>query len=341
MKDITYLIKRNKRRRIQTGQRFETDRAFFLRFYHTTETGQRKQKAVLLAYKSDIYRSWADVEPLAKAVLDSVNGQRELPAGPQDSLSTFVEKHYLPWCQKNLAAPTANSYERIWLRHWKPAIGDIHLADLSTAMVTAVLTELAKTLGSRSLSHSKWVLSGVYGHAIARGILPGNANPVPYAQWLHRVARPKTQAEYSLEQVLAMLRILEPLDLRAAVTMALAYFAALRPAEIRGLQWGDYVEGRLNVKRTVWRNRVGETKTEESSASVPVIEPLKSLLEKLRRQTPNGQEQHILQGSRGKPLSLDSLNYRLIAPAMKKAGIEWAGFYPCRRGISSRTVSRS
>jgi integrase len=44
--------------------------------------------------------------------------------------------------------------------------------------------------------------------------------------------------EYALDEVLAMLRILEPLDLRAAVALALAYFGSVRPAEIRGLQLG-------------------------------------------------------------------------------------------------------
>ncbi len=71
---------------------------------------------------------------------------------------------------------------------------------------------------------------------IAGGVVPTGANPVPDAKWLHKVKRPEKQVEYSLETVLQMLRILEPLDLRAAVAVALAYFAALRPAEIRGLK---------------------------------------------------------------------------------------------------------
>jgi len=131
---------------------------------------------------------------------------------------------------------------------------------------------------------------------------------------------------------------LEPLDIRAAVAVALAYFAALRPAEMRGLKWEDYDGAELNIKRAVWRDIVGETKTEGSAASVPVIEPLKTLLEKLRKQSTDG---YILQYGSGEPLSLDSLNYRLIAPAMKKAGIEWRGYYPGRRGISSRVTDTS
>jgi integrase len=115
------------------------------------------------------------------------------------------------------------------------------MVNLTTAQITAVLTAHAKNgFGSRTLSHIKWFLGGVYQFAIASGVVPTRANPVPDAERLVKVARPRKQAEYSLETVLVMLRILEPLDLRAAVAVAFAYSAALRPAEIRGLQWSDY-----------------------------------------------------------------------------------------------------
>ena len=99
----------------QKGQRFETNRAFFVRYYHTAEDGKRKQKAVLLAYKSDLYRSWADVEPLIQAELKRVNAEQEntIPTG-RVALSEFVEKNYLPWCEANKSAPTANGYKRVW-----------------------------------------------------------------------------------------------------------------------------------------------------------------------------------------------------------------------------------
>jgi integrase len=333
--DTLQLIKNNRLPRKQKGQRIETDTAFFLRYY-TTEDGARKQKAVKLADKSDLYRSWADVEPLIARVMEGVNAQTQVITG-QQTLSEFIEKHYLPWCRDNKAAPTANSYARMWERYWKVHVGSISLTNLHTAQVTAVLTHHAKAgKGARSLSHIKWMLSGVYVYAISSGIVP--VNPVPDAKWLVKVARPEKQAEYSLDEVLAMLRILEPLDLRAAVAVALTYFAALRPAEARGLHWADYTGEQLHVRRTVWRNRVGETKTEGSAASVPVIEPLRGLLEKLRAQSADG---YILQSSMGKPLSLDSLNTRVIAPAMQKAGLRWHGYYAGRRGISSLLTDTS
>jgi len=92
------------------------------------------------------------------------------------------------------------------------------------------------------------------------------------------------------------------------------------------------------VRRTVWRDQIGETKTEESAGSVPVIEPLRSLLKKLRSKSAG---EYILSNGNGKPLSLDSLNTRVIAPVLKTAGINWRGYYPGRRGISSLVTDTS
>jgi integrase len=332
------LLKLNKLPRKQKGQRIETRNSFFIRYYVSTQDGVRKQECVKIADKSDLYRSWVDVEPLIVREMERVNAKTDVPTG-RSSLTDYTDKNYLPWCEANKSAATARGYKQVWDRYLKPRLGGVAIVNITTAQITKVLTDHAKNgLGSRTLSHIKWFLSGVYVHAIASGVVPTGANPVPDAKWLHKVARVEKQTEYSLETVLAMLRILEPLDLRAAVAVALAYFAALRPAEIRGLQWADYDGAELNIRRGVWRNIVGETKTEDSAATVPVIEPLKSLLEKHRGESADG---FILQNGAGKPLSLDSLNMRVITPAMVRAGIDWHGFYPGRRGVSSKVTDTS
>src|SRR5262249_44798110 len=312
------LINRNRLPRKQKGELIETRTAFFARYYHTTADGQRKQKAVKLCDKSDLYRSKNDVQPLMDRHMETVNadqGSETAPTG-QMTLADFMEKYYLPWCEAEKSAPTVNGYKQIWNCYLKPHIGSIALVNLTTAQVTAVLTHLAKHggrkgtgLGRYALSHIKCVLSGVYEYAISVGIIPHGTNPVRSAikgqgaKWLHKVARPKKQVEYSLDEVKTMLRILEPLDIRAVVALALAYFGSLRPAEIRGLKWTDWNGETLEVRRTVWRDKVGETKTEGSERAVTVIEPLRSLLEMLRAQSAG---EFVLANAAGNPLSLDS-----------------------------------
>jgi integrase len=329
------LLKRNRLRK-QKGEIMETATAFFGRYYHTTEDGKRRQKAVKLADKSDLYRSRVDVQPLMNNLMRAVNAAAEI-VSPQQPLEEYIENLYLPWVEANKSAATANGYKQIWHHYLKPTLGKTPLTSVQTVQLTTVLTKHAKAgINSHTLSHIKWFLSGVYVYAISNGIV--SKNPAPAAKWLVKVARPRKQMEYSLDSILTMLRILEPIDLRAALAVGLAYFTALRPAEIRGLQWADYDGAELNIRRAVWRDVVGEPKTQDSAATVPVIEPLKSLLEKMRTQSADG---YIVQSESGKPLSLDSLNVRVIAPALKKAGIMWRGYYPARRGISSLVTDSS
>jgi integrase len=324
-----------KRTRKQAGQFIETPIAFFLRYYVSTPDGQRKKVYVKLADKSDQFRTRADVEHLIEKELEKANGGAAQPV--RWTIEDFVEQKYLPWAAKNTAAVTYYSYKLIWSR-WKSHVGKLLLDGLETAVVTRILTNYAEGGHSgRTLSHTKWFLSGVYVYAVSEGF--AKDNPVFAAKWNHKVTRNKKQPEYSLDQVLAMLAVLEPIDLRAAAAVALAYFAALRPAEIRGLSWEDYDGEELYIRRSVWRRHVGETKTEESAASVPVIEPLRGLLERLGELY--GKQGPILQSSHHTPLDLNSLNCRAIAPALKTAGIAWHGYYACRRGISSLVTDTS
>ena len=98
--DVAELMRRNRLPRTQSGEIMETRTAFFGRYYtnETYENGRRKTKAVKLAHKSDIYRSKIDVQPFDR-LMEAVNAGKEYPTA-QISLSDFVEKHYLPWCEE-------------------------------------------------------------------------------------------------------------------------------------------------------------------------------------------------------------------------------------------------
>src|SRR6266852_7494406 len=100
MANILDLIQRNRLPKRQTGQVIESKTAFFIRYYHTTETGERKQKCEKLADKSDLYRSKNDVRPLAARVMQLVNTGRVIPQA-SDTLADFFRDVYLPWLEKN------------------------------------------------------------------------------------------------------------------------------------------------------------------------------------------------------------------------------------------------
>jgi integrase len=124
---------------------------------------------------------------------------------------------------------------------------------------------------------------------------------------------------------------LEKLDEPARTVVATAAFSGLRESEIRGLQWSDYSGTELMVRRSVWRTFTGETKTPESKAVVPVISPLKKMLDAHRRR--NGDGSWIFAGEKkGFALNLDNLARRVIIPKVRE---RWHGWHGWRRGLAT------
>jgi hypothetical protein len=161
--------------RTQKGQLLETPTSFSVRYYTDQPDGSRKQQSVILAKKSSIYRAREDVQPLMDRVMESVNQDVQLMTG-RVTLLEFFSACYLPWTLETKAASTADCYRKLF-KKFGP-LAHIALADLNTPTVTKFLTRLANNgLGATSLAHAKWLLSGIYNHAVALGVVP--VNPVP------------------------------------------------------------------------------------------------------------------------------------------------------------------
>jgi integrase len=117
----------------------------------------------------------------------------------------------------------------------------------------------------------------------------------------------------------------------ARTITATAALTGLRLSELRGIRWEDYNGRELLVRRSVWRTNVGDTKTPESKASVPVIEPLRKMLDAHRKR--NGSDEWIFSGEKkGFALNLDNLARREIMPKVKD---RWHGWHGWRRGLST------
>lgn len=87
------------------------------------------------------------------------------------------------------------------------------------------------------------------------------------------------------------------------------------------------------MRRRVWRTHVGNTKTPESKNSVPVIAPLKKILDRYRKASANGSEGWILEGEKKRfALNLDNLCARDIRPLLKE---RWHGWHAFRRGLGT------
>ncbi|HEY5030527.1 MAG TPA: site-specific integrase, partial [Candidatus Angelobacter sp.] len=264
---------------------------------------------------------------------------------------------------------TVNSYTKLW-DVLCPRVGEIRLRDFKAVDAANLLIALAaKGLGRRSLQHAKSLLSGIFTYAKNLGVLDG-INPVQGTLIPRKAAAPGETHATTPEEAIEILELLGRAKelsahqrIQAQVAIGLVFFAGLRPGEARGVRWEDYGSNgkTLTVLQSVWRKHTTDPKTASAAKPVPVIEPLRELLEELR--TLEGyQAGPILRGvQNGKPLNLDSLKNEKTIQAMlasetikpaianpenyaenSSKRLTWHGYYAFRRGIATlaSTISR-
>lgn len=185
-------------------------------------------------------------------------------------------------------------------------------------------------VGHRTVKAVKAIGSAIFSWARAK-INNMTTNPFMNAALPRRQGKKPAKPVTTYQDVWAMLQTLKDVKSRAAI--ALTFFGGLVPSEARGTLWENYDGTTLKITQSVWRTHAGPTKAESREAPIPVAAQLRDILAELRKADGNPTSGPILRGDRGKPLNLDNLNRRIIAPALKKAGIEWHGFRPNRTGI--------
>jgi integrase len=273
------------------------------------------------------------VRDLAQKVMDEVNG---LVPGevivPDLTLAEYWEKHYLPWAETNLKPSTLHGYKQVFHQHFK-TLGKQPLKGITIPMGTQFLTQLAKDgQVQTTISHAKWVASGIYKIAIAQGFAAQKSNPWPAAMCLEQATAPADGEKYSLTEALGTIAALDRVD--AKLAFALACFLGMRKGEIQVLKWEDFVDGEVRIERAMSRKVVlDETKTGKARRGL-IIEPVRSLLEQWREMSGNPSMGWVFPNGKHNPMSLDSMANRLIKPRLNN-GLRWKGWQAGRGGCST------
>ena len=295
-------------------------------------TVKRVQKSRKLAECCEAYRSKRDVRPLLDEILAPLNAGR-CNVRSTMLLSQFVEQDWLPTCEQQLRPATLRGYRFHWEKYLKPYIGSLPLREVRAVTGTDLLARLQRQgIGHRTLRYVKAVGSAICSRALAYSILEGS-NPFALAELPKRQGKRAAKPMTTMQDIWAMLQVLHDVKARAAI--ALTFFGGLVPSEARGALWENYDGQSLKIMQSVWRKHVGPTKTEAREAPIPIVEPLRRILEELKATDGNPLSGPILRGKKAQPLNLDNLSRRVIKPALDKAGIPWHGFRPNRTGIST------
>ena len=132
----------------------------------------RRQKTELLCARDDKHhsRTCAPVKRLAAAAMARVNSGVGA-ASQSPTVSEFWERTYLPFAEKNLRPSTVGSYKDLWTRHLKPHFDSARLGEYRSSNATEFLTKLAERLSRNPLNHVRSLMSGIFSHACALGIV--------------------------------------------------------------------------------------------------------------------------------------------------------------------------
>lgn len=322
--------------RIQSGYIYEASGAFFCRYWTTEIVSgqpQRVQRSHRLCDKTDEHyaRNAKAVKLLRDKFMLTVNEQVPGRITKDVTIGDFYEKTYQPFITDNLRASTVFGYEHVWNKYLKDHFGQKTLKEYRTHMGSQFLTSLTKKLGRRSIAHIRSLSSGIFTHAVNVGLI--ESNPWHDVKVLGKQKAVENTPHYTLEEIENIISALvDRVDCQ--LIMALAFFLGLRPGEIAGLQWSDVDEDWLHIRRAVVRRIVGETKTAESTTSVPLIQPVKGLL-KLWRKKSGKAKGWVFESSRGTPIDLTNLARTTIIPTLEKAKLKWKGYYAGRRGAGT------
>jgi integrase len=203
-----------------------------------------------------------------------------------------------------------------------------------------------------TLLRVKSFMSGAFKHAKREGLIDFE-NPMRDTSVPGRLKKFKGEV-YTVAE---LYRLGQALDGMAFATVMTAAFSGLRMAELRGLQWQDYDGTSLKVCRTVWRTRIGETKTPESEGDVPVLPVLQRILNQHKDRVNGKPNEWIFKGEkRGTSLNLANLVRRQIQPMLRRCIVrgktevghkedhdfelngripQWRGWHSFRRSLAS------
>jgi integrase len=329
--------------RYQSGHVFEAHGAYHVRYYATEIVDgkpQRVQRSKRLCTKDNKHHSTTckAVKQLAATEMEKVNSESGVTQHGDTSVTDFWDTIYLPHVEKTTKPSTLSGYRAIWRQNLSAVFVGRNLRDYQTHHATRYLTSLAdKGLGPKTIAHIRSLASGLFKHALRLNYI--SVNPWRDAGSLTPVKKSEATHAYTLEQAEVISNALID-DPPAQIVFCLAAFLGLRPGEISALKWSDVEwndEGVswIHIRRAAWRSFVGTTKTEESVASVPLIEPVKSMLVAWKKLTAG---EWMFPNRSKKPMQMEGFQKRIIAPVLKKKKIAWHGLYAGRRAAATLLV---
>jgi integrase len=214
---------------------------------------------------------------------------------------------------------TVYSYQSMLNHHLLPTFGRRRLGEITSVEVTQLFGKLRKGLAPKYVLNLYALLRVMFAVATEYDLIEVS----PIRRKLHR---PKEETKEKPAATSEQLRqIIDNVPVEYRPLFFLAAITGLRLGEVLALRWGsvDFLEHRLSVTHSLWRDQLVTPKTE---ASVRNIHLPASLIDVLRSHKDIssfiGNGDFVFCKRDGAPLDPNYLRKKVLYPAMDLAGIE-------------------
>lgn len=280
----------------------------------------------------------------AMPLIADANKLTQRPAGLA-TLSEFVESRYWPQAAAQLKRHTQIQYRSLLDNHILPSLGDLPMAEISTAACQTLLTAKAERYKPETVAHIAKVISAVTRHARRLGFFAGQLPTEDVV--LPRKSEVKKRI-LGRADVEAIARELKP-D-HAAIVWTL-WFTGMRIGELAGLTWehvnltaegvqvpsGEWLPPScLLVCQSFTAGEWAATKSAAGRRLIPIVPELAALLAAHRARAKFlGATDCVFANRDGNPLDAHNLTNRHLKPAAAKLGIK-ANFHLLRHSFATR-----
>jgi integrase len=307
---------------------FEREGKIYARITYVDSEGKRRQKAKLVASKSDVPKAVRELqEEIAK-------GEPDVSSHKKTTLDEFL-KTWLATVKQNVRYKTYTMYEYLIRCHVQPVLGAKELQKIRRLEVQMLITGMReKGLSAKTVRETYRVLKRVLQQAV---------------DWDMRVDNPALKVEIpkkvhnemkflSDEQAQKFLR--EASKDRLGVLFHFALKTGMRPGEYLALRWSDVdlKNKRVTVQRALVESEdedfgFAEPKTARGRRTIPLSESLVSLLEQHRKEQPDAHRfthNLIFPSTKGTPISRRNLERRNFKTILRNAKLPDMRLYDLR-----------
>ena len=307
----------------------------FFHLYIAGDDGQERIRNTsrILGTKAEFPTKWQAEEKLT-TIIEKESGGIPARPDPETTFTWFWHQRYLPQVEGKWSKAQQQAVAYVMQSHVLPEFGNTKLEDLSKFHLQTFLNKLAKRYSESVVDKAYTYLRAAFEEALENDYL--SKNP------MRKVEMPKTRKpckrHLSPEEIQRLFRKLKGKD---HLILHCFLVGALRPGETFALRWEDIEPGRIRIDERVYRNELGDPKTETSNGYVAIPTSLERELALWKQQCERTEPKDFVFEARhhGKPMDGRSYLRRHLKLVANELGIHGFTYQALRRTVATRCTT--